>query len=139
MTGFPGSDAACAFIPELMARPDLAERSLRQGVTLLFLHASGVLGALIFRDRLFSFLHLSFGPEFPGGSEGFSPVPLLGILEDFRLGWLPQEKAHTLGGYVWRPEELPAEAEGFAPMFAAGPLAWCMHGHARILDNMIEP
>jgi len=135
MTGFPGSDAACAFIPELMARPDLAERSLRQGVTLLSLHARGVMGALVFKDHLFSLLRLPFGPEFPGGSEGFSPAPLLGVLEDFRLGWLPQEKAHALGGYVWRPEELPAEAEGFAPIFAAGPLAWCMRGHARIPDN----
>jgi hypothetical protein len=137
MTGFPGSDADCAFILELMARPDLTERSLRQGVTLLFLHARGVSGALVFKDRLFSFLRLPFGPEFPGGSGEFSPAPLLALLEDFRLGWLPQEKAHTLGGYVWRPEELPAEAEGFAPIFATGPLAQCMRGHARILSPQV--
>ena len=122
-----------AFTLELMARPDLADRSFRQGITLLSLHARGVLAALIFKDRLFGFLRLPFGPEFPGGPDGFAPALLLGILEDFRLGWLPREKVCTLGGYVWRPEELPAEAEGFVPLFAAGPLAQYMHGHARIL------
>jgi hypothetical protein len=136
----PDADAHFAFIPELMARPDLVERSLRQGITLLFLQTRGVLAALVFKDRLFGLLHLPFGPKFPGGcedsSDAFSPDVLSSLLDDFRLGWLPQEKAQNLGGHVWRPIELPAEAEGFAPMFAAGPLARRMQGRARILDGI---
>ena len=133
MIGLPKTDAICAFIPELMARQDLAERSFRQGITLLFLHKDNVLAALVFKERLFGFLHLPFGLALSGDVDDFSPALLLGILEDFRLGWLPPEKARALGGYVWRPTELPAEAEAFAPIFATGPLARCMHGYARIL------
>jgi len=149
MTGFPehrspGADARFAFIPELMARPDLVERSLRQGITLLFLDVRGVLAALVFKDRLFGLLCLPFGPKLPdnrtGSSEGsydvFSPDVLISLLDDFRLGWLPPEKAQNLGGHIWRPIELPAEAEGFAPVFAVGPLARHMQGRARILDNI---
>ena len=132
MTGFPerqstDADARFAFIPELMARPDLAERSLRQGITLLFLDAQGVLAALVFEDRLFGLLCLPFGQKID---------VLVSLLDDFRLGWLPPEQAQTLSGHVWRPLELPAEAEGFAPMFATGPLAWRMQSRARILDNI---
>jgi len=123
----PGADDRFAFIPELMARPDLAERSLRQGITLLFLDAQGVLAALVFEDRLFGLLCLPFGLEIEA---------LVGLLNDFRLGWLPQDMANRLGGHVWRACKLPAEAEGFAPMFVVGPLAPRMQGRARILHNI---
>jgi len=149
MTGFlehrsPDTDARFAFIPKLMTRPDLVERSLRQGIMLLFLDARGVLAALVFKDRLFGLLCLPFDPKFPGdrtdssAGEGnvFSPDVLMSLLDDFRLGWLPPEKAQNLGGHIWRPIELPAEAEGFAPMFAVGPLAQRMQGRARVLDNI---
>jgi len=135
----PDADAHFAFIPELMARPDLVERSLRQGITLLFLQTRGVLAALVFKDRLFGLLFLPFGPKFPGDCDAFSPDVLVGLLDDFRLGWLPQDIAQSLGGHLWRPIELPAEAEGFAPVFAAGPLARHMQGRARILDNQADP
>ena len=123
----PEADARFAFIPKLMARPDLTERSLRQGITLLFLDAKGVLAALVFEDRLFGLLCLPFGQEIDA---------LVSLLNDFQLGWLPPEQAQNLGGHVWQPIDLPAEAEGFAPVFATGPLAWRMQGHARILDNI---
>ena len=135
MTGFPEPDDRFAFIPELMARPDLAERSLRQGITLLFLDEQGALAALVFQEQLFGLLELPFAPEI----ERRSPDVLISLLDDFRLGWLPQEMAQALSGHVWRPCDLPAEAEGFAPVFAAGPLARHMQGRARILDNQADP
>ena len=139
MAGFPGADSRYAFIPQLMARPDLAGRGMRQGVTLLSLDEQGILAALVYGSSLYGLLHLPFGPapglECPGASGDFSPASLLPLLDDFRLGWLPHERARSLGGHVWRPGELPAEAEGFAPVFATGLLARHMQGHARILEK----
>lgn len=134
MTGFPAIDAAHAFILGLMALPDLTERSFRQGLTLLHLHTRGALAALVFQERLLGFLDLPFGPGLSGNPDAFSPSLLLEILDDFRLGWFPEEKANDLQGFVWHPPRLPPEAEGFAPLFAVGALSDLMAGHARVLD-----
>ena len=133
MTGFPVLDSSFAFILGLMALPALAGRALRQGVTLLHLDSQRLLAALVFQGRLLGLLHLPMR-ELCRESGAFSPERLLGLLEDFRLGWLPVEKTGELGGAVWRPAHLPPEAEGFAPMFASGPHAHLLDGRVRVLD-----
>ena len=133
MTGFPVLDTSFAFILGLMALPALAGRALRQGVTLIHLDARRLLAALVFRGRLLGLLYLPIR-ELSHESMAFSPQRLLGLLEDFRLGWLPMEKTTELGGAVWRSAQLPPEAEGFAPMFASGPHSHLLDGHVRVLD-----
>lgn len=135
MTGLPAIDATCACFLGLMALPRLAMRSRRQGLTLLHAHSHGIEAALVFQGHIPAFLHLPFGPRFPGPPDDKWTVDLPGLLKDFRLGWLPPEKAEELGGVVRRITELPAEAEGFAPLFAAGSLAEALEGKACIPDS----
>ena len=97
MTGFPTVDVSGAFILGLTALPEIAGRSHRQGVTLLLLDRREILAALLFQEHVHGFLRLPSGPD-----DSFWLSRLPGILEDFRLGWLPPETIADGGGFVWR-------------------------------------
>ncbi len=135
MTGFPVLDAAQAFILGLSVLPEIAERSYRQGVTLLHAHRGGLLAALLFQGRVHGFLRLPSGAGTSSTSSCAFPSDLPELLKDFRLGWLPPEALTTSGGFVCYSAELPGEAEGFAPIFAAGECAEGLQGQARILGE----
>lgn len=109
---------------------EVAGRSQREGVVMCYAGAHSLLFSLLFQERLYGLLEVPFGSVFDKGFDAFLP-----LLEDFRLGWLPAEKAEGLGGAVACAGSLPSEAEGFKPLFVLGPKAEALKGRARILDD----
>ena len=131
--GNPVLDSSAAFLLGLLASPGVTERSYREGVTLLFAGRHVVSAGLVFQDRLLAFFALPTDRGLP--PDGSTPSLLLHCLEEFRLGWLPKERAAELGGFVDAPSALPPEAEGFRPLFVAGPCAALLEKHGRIVGT----
>lgn len=103
-------------------------RSEREGVLLLCTDTSQLYGALVFRHMLHAFLEIPLVDAFLP-----NPGPLDALLDDFRLGWLPAEVVEKHGGHAHVLPNLPPEAEGFRPAFAAGFSPAVLEGRARIL------
>lgn len=134
MTGAAAADMSTASALGLLVLPDVRRRAFRQGVTLLHLDGQRIFAALLFRDALHAFCELSVPRLFPDLSAP-DPDPLLRLLNDFRLGWLPPEQAAAVDGRVCRASEPPPEAEGFGPLIAAGPAAFLLEGRARVVED----
>ena len=132
ITGYPVLDSSAAFLLGLLAEPGISGRSRREGVTLLFAGRHTVSAGLVFQDRVLGFFELPAERVLPAGGE---PSVLLHCLEDFRLGWLPKERAAELGGFAAVVPALPGEAEGFRPLFVTGPCADMLEGRGRIAGN----
>lgn len=145
ITGFSVLDSALAFVAGMFALPSVAARSRREGVVLLYMGRHYMRAALAYRGRLFALLELPASPagQEPPGAEDMvrqsamplAPESLAQWLDDLRLGWLPAEKAENLGGFLCRAGALPAEAEGFRPLFITGPGASALEGMGRIVDS----
>lgn len=133
ITGYPVLDSAAAFVLGLLAESGVSGRARREGVTLLFAGRHTVSGGLVFRDRLLGFFELPAGTVLP--PDGSVPSLLLTCLEEFRLGWLPKERAAELGGFSDVALSLPPEAEGFRPLFVTGPRAALLEGRGRLVGG----
>ncbi len=133
ITGYPVLDSSAAFLLGLLAEPAVSGRSHREGVTLLFAGRHAVSAGLVFQDRVLGFFELTAERVLP--SDGSEPSVLLHCLEDFRLGWLPKERAAELGGFAAVVPALPGEAEGFRPLFVTGPCADLLEGRGRIVGD----
>ena len=133
ITGYPVLDSSAAFVLGLLAVPGIAERSYREGLTLLFAGGDSVSAGLVFQDRLLAFFELSADRVLP--PDGGAPSLLLNCLEEFRLGWLPKERASQLGGWVDAVPALPPEAEGFRPLFVVGSRASLLEKHGRLIET----
>lgn len=123
ITGFPVADSAIAFIFGLLSIPLVAGRSGREGLVLVELSRHTLRAALVYREHLFALLEMPSvvfcGASTPGAEMDLETLEQW--LDDLRLGWLPSEKASDRGGFLCRAPALPPEAEGFRPMFVAGP------------------
>lgn len=133
ITGYSALDSSAAFLLGLLAEPAVSGRSRREGVTLLFAGRHAVSAGLVFQDRVLGFFELPAERVLP--ADGSEPSVLLPCLEDFRLGWLPKERAAELGGFASVVPALPAEAEGFRPLFVTGPCADLLEGRGRIVGD----
>ena len=133
ITGYPALDSSAAFLLGLLAEPAVSGRSRREGVTLLFAGRHTVRAGLVFQDRVLGFFELPAERVLP--ADGSEPSVLLHCLEDFRLGWLPKERAAELGGFAAVVPALPGEAEGFRPLFVTGPCADRLEGRGRIVGD----
>ena len=133
ITGYPVLDSSAAFLLGLLAESGINGRSRREGVTLLFAGRHTVSAGLVFQDRVLGFFELPAERVLP--ADGSEPSVLLHCLEDFRLGWLPRERAAELGGFAAVVPALPGEAEGFRPLFVTGPCAAMLEGRGRIVGD----
>ena len=133
ITGYPVLDSAAAFVLGLLADSGVSGRARREGVTLLFAGRHTVSAGLVFRDRLLGFFELPAEKMLP--PDGREPSLLLTCLEEFRLGWLPKERAVDLGGFSDVAPSLPPEAEGFRPLFVTGPRAALLEGRGRMVGG----
>lgn len=136
MTGTAALDSAAAFVLGMLAVPDIRSRSQRQGVALLYAGRLSVCAALIFQARLVAYFELPLESALPVQANGARDVSgFMGRMREFCLGWLPHETALALGGFVCAALPLPPEAEGFAPLYVAGPAASLFQGVARIVEE----
>lgn len=141
MNKYGSTDRSHAFLAGMLSLPPVTERSRRHGLTLLWLDPERVYAALVFRGALHAMAGLSFPALFnPEGDAGYArgSAALARLLDDFRLGWLPEEEAARRGGVAWRAASLPPEAEGFMPFFAAGPEAGMLTGFAMVMPDAPE-
>lgn len=123
-------DAFCARVHGAMGLPALQARTMREGLVLLEMGEERVSAALVFRNRLFGYM---------AAPAATMTVPLLlDWLEAFRLGWLPPEKAEAAGGCSFVCIGLPAEAEGFRPLYLLGENAGRMKAHGQLLGLRTE-
>ena len=118
---FPAADGFCASILGVLAAPLVQTRVFREGVTILHLEEDRAFAALVFQDKLFAVAERRLR------AQGDVPA-FLEDLDSFRLGWLPQEKMRDLDGFSVVLPDLPAQAEGFRPLYIAGPGAYRLHG-----------
>ena len=124
---FPITDGFCASLLGVLANPLVQARSFREGLTIVRLEEDRAFVALVFQDKLFAVAERRFCAQ--------EAIPaFLEDLDSFRLAWLPQEKMRAVDGYSVVPSELPAEAEGFRPLYIAGPGAKRLHGHGVAVD-----
>ena len=124
-------DAFCAHIHGALALPALHARTQREGLVLVNMGGETVSAALIFQNRLFGYMAVP--------ASAMTVPLLLEWLEAFRLGWLPPEKAEAVGGCSFVCIGLPAEAEGFRPVYVLGENAFRMKAHAQLLSQQTEP
>lgn len=125
ITQCPVADGFTAFLLGGMSLPTLEKRSLREGIVLLYAGNTRLRAGLLFRGRLWGVCERPV-------VEPASLPRVLKELDDFRLGWLTAEALGAPDGSVSMVAPLPAEAEGFRPLFAGGPRAAMFTEHGQI-------
>lgn len=123
--GGPVADTGTAAVLGALATPEAAERSDREGVLVVNVGNSHTTAFLVFRRRVLGIYEHHTGM--------LSTESLLKDLNEFRLGWLPDEQVRAAGGHGCVFRELPPEAEGFRPAFILGPRRELMRGHGAFI------
>ncbi len=123
-TGGPVAEHGAALLLGLLALPEIAERSYRQGVLLIAADSNRLTASLVFQERILGVYERS--------SSRLDPSRLARDVEEFRLGWLPDEQVRQTGGHGCFILELPPEAEGFKPIYITGPQRYALHGMGNI-------
>ncbi len=103
-------DSFCARLHGLMFLPPLYKRNFREGLCILHVGKSQIHAALVFQQRLYGYFTAPIMPA----------KALQELLESFRLAWLPEEKAQAVSGLSFLSASLPAQAEGFKPLYIFG-------------------
>lgn len=125
-TGGPVADTGTAAVLGALAVTDVAERSQRQGVTIVNVGNSHIVAFLVFQERIFG--------VYEQHTALLDLEALLFDLKEFRFGWLPDEQVRSQGGHgCLFAAPLPEEAEGFMPTFILGPQRKILRGHGQFI------
>ncbi len=125
-TGGLVADTGTAAVLGALATPEVQERSFRQGVTIVNVGNSHVVAFLVFRGKVWGVYEHHTGMH--------DSASLVHDLQEFRLGWLPDEVVRAKGGHgTVFTGTLPEEAEGFMPTFVVGPQRECLRGHGQFI------
>ncbi len=89
--------------------PQIENRNFQEGVTLLLEENNHIFGFLIFQNNIYGI--------FEHNRLKLSAELLQKNLEEFRFGWLPHEEVIKQEGYGCILKNIPAEAEGFRPIY----------------------
>ena len=112
-TGGPVADTSTAAVLAALSIPEVAERSDREGICVVNLGNSHTTAFLVYRRCVYGIYEHHTGY--------LTTDKLIKDLNEFRLGWLPDEQVRAAGGHGCVFMELPPEAEGFRPTFVLGP------------------
>lgn len=123
--GGPVADTGTAAVLGALATPEVAERSDREGVLVVNAGNSHTTAFLVFRRRVLGIYEHHTGM--------LSAAELAKDLDEFRLGWLPDEQVRATGGHGCVFETLPPEAEGFRPAFILGPRRELLRGRGAFI------
>ena len=118
--GGPVADTGTVAVLGALAAPEVAERSDREGVLVVNAGNSHTAAFLVFQRRVLGVYEHHTGMR--------SAVELANDLNEFRLGWLPDEQVRATGGHGCVFDDLPPEAEGFRPAFILGPRRELLRG-----------
>ena len=109
----PVADTGSAALLGLLSMPEIAERSSRQGLVLVNAGNSHTVAFLVYQERVFG--------VYEQHTFGIAAAQIADDLAAFSLGWLPNEQVLAAGGHGCVVLDLPPEAEGFRPVYIAGP------------------
>lgn len=124
-TGGPVADTGTAALLGALCVPEVADRSWREGVTIVNVGNSHIIGALVYRGKVCGMYEHHTGMR--------SLEELLGDLHEFRLGWLPDEHVRASGGHGTAFADVPGEAGVFTPTYVFGPRRELLRGHGQFI------
>lgn len=123
--GGPVADTGAAAVLGALAVPEVAERSDREGVLVVNAGNSHTTAFLVFQRRVLG--------VYEHHTAMLSAAGLAKDLDEFRLGWLPDEQVRAAGGHGCVFGDLPPEAEGFRPAFILGPRREILRGRGAFI------
>ncbi len=107
------TDTAIAALLGLLSVPEIKARSEREGITIVNIGNSHTIAFLYFQEQVFGI--------YEHHTTMLTKQNLAKDLEEFRLGWLPDESVRQNGGHGCVITGDLAVAEGFRPTYIIGP------------------
>lgn len=107
------ADTGAAAVLGALYEPEVRHRQRREGVCVVNMGNSHVLGFLLFQNQVLG--------VYEQHSQGRTPRDILADLALFRRGELRHEQVMEQFGHGCLTLDLPAEAKGFAPTYVLGP------------------
>lgn len=124
-TGGLVADTGTAALLGAMCLPEVRSRSQREGVTLINVGNSHLVAALLYKDAIVGMYEHHTGMR--------SLEQTLQDLQEFRMGWLPDEQVRATGGHGTAFGSIPEEAAGFDPTFILGPRREMLRGYGQFI------
>ena len=103
--------------------PQIENRNFQEGITLLIENQQHIFGFLILKNNIYGI--------FEHNLLNISTTLLQKDIEEFRFGWLPNEEILKQNGYGCILKNIPAEAEGFRPIYIV-----CSQQHQDIFNQI---
>lgn len=123
--GGPVADTGAAAVLGALSMPEVAERSHREGCLVVNVGNSHVIAFLLYRERIVGIYEHHTGMH--------DTESLLHDLQEFRMGWLPDEQVRSKGGHGCAFGDIPGDAEGFRPTFILGPRRDLLRGKGQFI------
>ena len=124
-TGGPVADTGAAAVLGALCLPEVAQRSQREGVTVINVGNSHTIAALVYKSRVCGLYEHHTGAR--------TLEELLQDIQEFRMGWLPDEQVRASGGHGTAFGQVPEAAAGFAPTFILGPRREILRGQGQFI------
>ncbi len=124
-TGGLVADTGTAAILGALSVPEVRARAQREGVTLINVGNSHILAMLVYAGKVLGIFEHHTGQQ--------SLQEYLHDLQEFRMGWLPDEQVRASGGHGVAFGQRIEEAGAFTPTFILGPQREFLRGHGQFL------
>ncbi len=125
LTGGPVADTGTAAVLGMFCAPEVLARSQREGITVINVGNSHTVAMLVYKGKVSGIFEHHTGQQ-----------PLQAFLHDlqeFRLGWLPDEEVRASGGHGTVFGHRDAAAGSFAPTFIIGPRRELLRGQGQFV------
>ncbi len=118
-------DTGTAAILGALCAPEVRERSWREGISIINVGNSHIVAALVYQEKVWAIFEHHTGQR--------SLEEYLQDLNEFRLGWLPDEQVRETGGHGTAFAKIPEEAGAFSPTYLLGPQREFLHGYGQCI------
>ncbi len=125
LTGGAVADTGMAAVLGALCTPEVWARSQREGVTIINVGNSHTIAMLVYKGQVSGIYEHHTGQR--------SLEELLHDLQEFRLGWLPDEEVRASGGHGTVFGVRDADAGGFTPTFVLGPQREILRGYGQFI------
>jgi uncharacterized protein (DUF1786 family) len=112
-TGGAVADSATAAVLGALSMPEVADRSFRQGVSVINVGNGHIVAMLLYHGGVRGIFEHHTGMR--------TQEEYLADLKEFRLQWLPDEQVRATGGHGTAFAPYSEEAGGFVPTYILGP------------------
>jgi len=120
------ADTGIAALFGALACPEVAERSHRQGITIINIGNTHIVAFLVYQERIMGVYEHHTGQ--------LDIAALQHDLMEFRHLWLPDELVRAAGGHGCAfKKDIPPESEGFNPTYILGPKRDLLRGQGTFI------